>query len=421
MALLGRLFGRTETRDAGSGIGFDLGWWGGSPGIDRRPNALLAENLSAVQGCINIISATIASLPATIYRRQGDARFEQPAHPISDLIAQGPNDRQTWPEWLEMAVSELLRYGNALSVVGTDARGTVTSLVPIPWPCIRPVLLDTNRDAPRLAFDVIASWGWFVTTPGIMRRYLDTEVLFIKDRTDDGFIGRSRISRSSEVIHNGLGLQQHVLRTWENGTSPSGILTHPKSLSHPARTRLKADFEDRHKGVRNAQRTLLLEEGLEWKPISVSPVDAEVLASRKFQTEEIARIFGVPVVLLQDYENARLSNISVANTLFGQYCILPIIRKLEAAFARSIFTDPALQLDIDMSGLMRGDYSARWAANVSAVNSGILSANEVRISEGFAPVAGGELLRLVPGAKQVPDDTAGAADPAGADVTGPAP
>lgn len=405
--LLARLFGRREQRDAGPGIGFDLGWWGGSPGIDRRPaNALLAENLAAVTACVQLIAGTISALPVTVYRQTGSGRIEQPTHPVGRLITQGPNDRQSWPEWLEMTTSELLRYGNALSIIQHDARGAITGLVPIPWPCVRPVLLDASgeRTTPRMAFDVIASWGWFVAMPGIMRRYLDTEVLILRDRSDDGFIGRSRISRSAEVIEGGLGLQTYQLEMWRNGISLSGVLQHPKTLSDPARKRLKTDFQE-YRGAHRARRAILLEEGLTWQNVGVSPEDGEVLASRKFSVTEIGRLFNVPPMLLGDFEQTRTANAEFANTLFATYAVLPILRKVEAAFARSVFVDPAMQLDIDMSGLLRGDYAQRWTANVAAVNSGILLANEVRVAEGYAPIPGGDMLRLVPGAKQVPDGT----------------
>lgn len=417
MGIMARLLGREKRDNAGVTVADLAGWWSG-PGLDRGPtSAILAENLSAVAGCVNLISGAIASLPVTVYRRIGDARIEQPDHPVSRMIANGPNDHQTWCEWLEQTCADYLKYGNSLSIIQNDKRGVVTALIPIPWPAIRPGLLEANstRLTPKIVFSIVASWGWFVSTPGVMQRYLSSEVLHIKDRSDDGFIGRSKISRSSEVIQGALGVQRHQLSQWENGTSLSGVLTHPKSLSDPARKRLAADFEE-YRGVHNAKKAMLLEEGLDWKSISVSPEDAEVLASRRFSVIEIARLFSVPPILLSDWQETRLSNASVADSFFARYALLPLVRKIEATFAKSIFTDPALSLDIDLGGLQRGDYVQRWQANVAAVNGGVLLCNEVRVQEGYPPVAGGDVLRMVPGARAVTDTPAEPAEPADADL-----
>jgi len=421
--LFSRILGRrADRRDAGGGfgIGLDLAYWG-SAGIDRRPaNAILAENLAAVAACVQVIAGTVSALPVSVYREQDGGRVALPGHPVSRLIRQ-PNVRQTWPEWLEMMLSDMLRYGNALSVVRSDARGAPVTLEPIPWPCIRPVLLEASgeRDEPRMAFDVVASWGWFVAMPGMFRRYLDTEVLHLRDRSDDGFLGRSRITRSAEVFENATGLQQYSLQMWRNGAMPSGVLEHPKSMSDAARKRMKTEFED-YRSVDRARKTLLLEEGLQYKPLSVSPEDAEVLASRRFSVEEIARIYGVPPALIGDFSHMRIASSAVAASWFGQFTCLPIVRKIEAAFARSVFTDPAVQLDIDLSGLMRGDANTRWQNNVAAVSNGILSVNEIRLQEGYEPRPDGDVLRLIPGAKMTrPDGSTDAGNDEAAEPAGP--
>jgi phage portal protein BeeE len=182
---------RTERRD-GFGFGSDLGWYGSYGATSYAPvNAVLAENIAAMSAAIQLISGTLASLPASVVRKENGGRVALPSHPVAKLTVQ-PNWRQSWFDWLLMTMSDCLRYGNALSVIETDGRGVVTGLSPIPWPAVRPLVLPSGR----MAFDIVASWGWFTATPGVLRRYLDTEVFLLRDRSDDGFIGRSRISRA---------------------------------------------------------------------------------------------------------------------------------------------------------------------------------------------------------------------------------
>ncbi len=120
--------------------------------------------------------------------------------------------------------------------------------------------------------------------------------------------------------------------------------------------------------------------------MSVSPEDAEVLASRQFSVTELCRLFGVPPPLVQDYSNNTFTNAATAELWFASRTLLPWANKLEAEFARSLFVDPSYSLEIDLSGLQRGDYQSRWAANVAAVTAGILTRDEVREQEGYQPM-----------------------------------
>lgn len=123
-------------------------------------------------------------------------------------------------------------------------------------------------------------------------------------------------------------------------------------------------------------------------PISVSPEDAEVLASRTYSGEEIARLFNVPPPIIGDLSHGTFTNSETAGRWFAQFTLSPWANKLENEFQRSVFADPsgATHIEIDLSGIMRGDYAARWTANVAAVQAGILTADEVREQEGFNPL-----------------------------------
>lgn len=161
----------------------------------------------------------------------------------------------------------------------------------------------------------------------------------------------------------------------------------PWHLSDVARNRLAASWDAAYSGANNARKTLLLEEGADWTPFSISPEDAEVLASRRFTVEELCRIFQVPPPIIQDYSHGTFTNTQQAALWFAQLSLTPWVRKIEAEFARTVFGDGAeYHLEIDLSGLMRGDYAARWSAYGTAIDKGILTVDEIREAEGYNPI-----------------------------------
>ncbi|UFN48902.1 phage portal protein [Roseomonas sp. OT10] len=374
--LLARLLGRTEKRAAPLS---DPAGYAAAFGI--RPtasgvyvNARLAENLSTVSACVGAISSTMGSLPAYVYRVTPGGREEVPSHPVARLIRR-PNAHQTWPDMIEWLMAQVLLHGNAVLALEYDGAGRITALRPIPWGKLQLYTLPSGR----LAYDVVQDAGG-------VRRYLADEVFHLRDRSDDGLIGRSRISRAPEVLGSATALQEWTGSLWQNQATPSGSVTHPKTLSDDAVRRLRAQITDSITGTRNARRVLVLEEGMEWKALSVSPEDAEVLASRRFTVEELCRLFQVPPPIVQDYTHNTFTNSQQAALWFAQFSLTPWARKIEAEFSRSIFgTGSDLTLEVDLSGLMRGDYEARWKAHEIAVRNQILDPNEVREVEGWNP------------------------------------
>ncbi len=335
-----------------------------------------AENLSTVLACVGVLSSALASLPALVFQRGEGGRKEVTNHPVAALLRR-PNDHQTWPDWLEWTMAQVLLYGNALSIVEYDASGAVTGLTPVPWRNVSAMLLPNGK----LVFDVVAyNSPWGRTMP---RRLLSSEVFHLKDRSDDGLLGRSRISRAPDVLSNALALQHWSGSMWQNGATPSGALTLAGRPDEPTMRALRTQLEQRYSGTDNARRVLLLTDGATWQQISVSPEDAEVLASRRFTVEELCRLFQVPPPLVQDYSHGTFTNSAQAGLWFGQFSLAPWARKIEAEFSRSVFTADDHELEIDLSGLMRGDYAERWRAHEIAVKNNILDANEVREVEGW--------------------------------------
>jgi phage portal protein BeeE len=204
----------------------------------RLVTPIQAENLAALSACVQIISGAIATLPATVYRTASDGtRTEQPQHPASRLI-RAPNAHMTWPDLAEWAMASALLHGNALIGIDYDGAGRPTQLTPIPWPFVVPLLLPSNK----LVFDQMPfPFGATMLPP---RRWLQGDVVHLKDRSDDGYLGRPRIQRAAEAVGNSLSLQEYNSGFWMDGAAPAGILTSEKSLNDDARKRLRAEFNE---------------------------------------------------------------------------------------------------------------------------------------------------------------------------------
>lgn len=345
-------------------------------------NPKTAENLSTVLACVGAISSAMASLPAYVYRQIENGREIDDSHPVSRRIALGPNQHQTWSDWIEWTMASVLLRGNALSEIVTDSRGELTALRPVPWEWVAVQLLPNSR----LVYDVSEITSIYGGTGGT-RRLLQDEVFHLRDRTDDGLIGRSRLQRAAAVVQAGISIQTFANSLYANGVNPSGALELSGNLSENAFNHLKTQFKDAFSGASNAAKALVLQPGITWKQISINPEDAEFLASRQFTVEELARLFNVPPPIIGDLQYGTFSNVETLLRWFAQNTLSPWIRKIESEFSRSVFgaSRDTHSLEIDLSGLMRGDPAQRWGAWKIAVEAGILTPDEIRQEEGWNP------------------------------------
>lgn len=355
----------------------DPSWAALAPGIGAMAgmSARAAENLSAVLACTGVIASSLASIPALIYRRQGDGRLEVPSHPLARITREGVTAAMTWPEFIEHVVASTLLTGNGLAEILRGPTGELSGLRYIPWGMVTVAELSSGR----LAYDVSDGRGrsW---------RLLAGEVIHLRDRTDDGLIGRSRISRAGDAVTGALAANDFARNFLNNGAQPSGILEFPAKLTPEQFDMLRRQMDERHTGAKKAGKVMILDGGAQWKTAQISPEDAELLESRKFAVEEICRIYQVPPPLVQDYSHNTFTNSETAGRWFAMFTLAPWARKIEAEFARSVFpAGSGLEMELDLSGFLRGDPATRWNAHKIAIDAGVLDADEVRQVEGWNP------------------------------------
>ena len=346
----------------------------GSNGVSPRA----AENLSTVLACTSAISSALAYIPALVYRRNADGnRIEALDHPLTQLFRAGVSDNMTWPEFIEHWVASTLLQGNGLAEIVTDSGGAIASLAFHPWANVSVQRLSSGR----LAYDISDPQH-----SGRTRRLLQGEVLHLRDRTDDGLIGRSRLSRASETV-KGIAAANDFSRMFlENGLQPSAVLTTPQVLNAERMSELRRSLDTRYQGTSNAGKLMLLHGGMEFKALQMSPEDSELLETRKFGVEEICRMYQVPPPLVQDYSHNTFTNSETAGRWFAQFTLAPWARKIEAIFAQTVFpAGSGLELEMDLSGFLRGDPKARWDSHKIAIDTGVLDPDEVRQIEGWNP------------------------------------
>lgn len=341
-------------------------------------SAHLAENLSAVFACVQIISETIATLPLVVYRREGDGKVVASDHPVARLFSREPNALQTPVEFIETMTAHVLLRGNSYAEIVWDARGAPVELIPLHPDTVSVLRIPRTR---RFVYDVS-------NPDGGTRRLLADQVLHLKDRSDDGAIGKSRLARARETFSTAAATERFAAATYRNGAKMSGILSHPDQIGDDASENIRKSFTDKYAGSGKAGSIAVLEEGLKWQSISVSPEDAQMLESRRFGVESIARMYRVPPPVLGDLSNGSYSNVTELGRWFYQHTMMPWLTKWERTIERALFSEEGRrshEVEFDADMLVRGDMLQRFQAYRIGREMGLYSANEIRKFESLNP------------------------------------
>lgn len=342
-----------------------------------------ALSCSAVFACIGLLAESIAQLPVKVYRMIDGERREDKRHWAYDLLARKPCSWLTSFNWRELAMMCLCLRGDFYAYKVRDNSGRVRELLPL-LPGAIAVRQLSNWE---LQYMVTFSNGTSKTVP-------QSEIFHVMYRTVDGVRGLSPIACERQTIGLALAAQDHGASTFANGAKPGGVLSLPGTLSKEALDRLKTDWQSAYSGE-NTGNTAILEQGIEFKPLSMTNADAQYLETRRFQVEEIARIFGVPLFMIQSTEKTTSwgSGIEQMSMGYVRYTLLAWLRRWEDAIWRDLLSekDPEVQVKFNVEGLQRGAMSARFDAYQKGVNMGVYSPNEIRELEDMNPREGGDI------------------------------
>ena len=396
---MGFLSGLFRTRDAptnrtsGSAYSFFMG--GSTSG--KRVNERTAMQMTAVYSCVRILSEAIAGLPLHVYKYNETGGKEKAVdHPLYFLLHDEPNPEMTSFVFRETLMTHLLLWGNAYAQIIRNGKGEVVSLYPL-----MPDRMTVNRDTKgQLYYEYQVSNDDAPTVKGSTVILKPSDVLHIPGLGFDGLVGYSPIAMAKNAIGMAIACEEYGAKFFANGANPSGVLEHPGTLKDPAKVR--DSWNAAFGGSSNSHKVAVLEEGLKYTPISISPNEAQFLETRKFQIDEIARIFRVPPHMVGDLEKSSFSNIEQQSLEFVKYTLDPWVSRWEQAIARSLFSQTEKTtyfIKFNVDGLLRGDYQSRMQGYSIGRNAGWMSANDIRELENLdrIPAEEGGDLYLVNG------------------------
>jgi HK97 family phage portal protein len=335
---------------------------------------------TVVLACLRVLGESVASLPLHVYRRRPDGGKEiARGHPLYRILHVAPNDWQTSFEWREQQMLHLGTYGQSFSEIVLGAGGGVRSLVPL-----HPSRMTVERvESGRLRYRYLEEPGGFTT-------YAQEQVMHIRWLSDDGVCGMVPVQLAQDAIALARACEVHGAAFFGNGARPGVVLATDSTLSQEAAEMLRNNWERIHRGPDRAGRTAVLMGGLKPVELGVNNQDSQYLETRRFQIEEICRLYRVPPHLVGDLTRSSFSNVEQQSLDFVQHTLLPWLRRFESAFARDLLLDDEHFVEFDTRGLLRGDAAGRAAYYQTLWNLGVASVNEIRGWENLNPVEGGD-------------------------------
>ena len=381
------LFGFGQARDkpvdkaADAGYSFLFGRTTSGKPVNERT----AMQTTAVYACVRILAEAVASLPLHVYEYQdnGGKKLVHD-HPLYYLLHDEPNPEMTSFVFRETLMSHLLIWGNAYAQIIRDGAGRVLGLYPL-----LPDKMEVQRDDKGNIYYVYSRNSdenpMFKEYGNIKLKAED--VLHIPGLGFDGLIGYSPIAMAKNAVGMTLACEEYGASFFANGANPGGVLEHPGVLKDPSKVR--ESWNSVYRGVSNAHKIAVLEEGMKYQQIGIPPEEAQFLETRKFQINEIARLYRIPPHMVGDLDKSSFSNIEQQSLEFVKYTLDPWVIRWEQSLQRSLLLPGEkgnyfIKLNVD--GLLRGDYQSRMNGYAVGRQNGWFSANDIREMENMNPI-----------------------------------
>lgn len=381
------LFGFGQARDKPVDKAVDAGYsfLFGRTTSGKPVNERTAMQTTAVYACVRILAEAVASLPLHVYEYQDDGGKKLVHdHPLYYLLHDEPNPEMTSFVFRETLMSHLLIWGNAYAQIIRDGAGRVLGLYPL-----LPDKMDVQRDDRGNIYYVYSRNS---DENPMFKEYGDIrlkaeDVLHIPGLGFDGLIGYSPIAMAKNAVGMTLACEEYGASFFANGANPGGVLEHPGVLKDPSKVR--ESWNSVYRGVNNAHKIAVLEEGMKYQQIGIPPEEAQFLETRKFQINEIARLYRIPPHMVGDLDKSSFSNIEQQSLEFVKYTLDPWVIRWEQSLQRSLLLPGEkgkyfIKLNVD--GLLRGDYQSRMNGYAVGRQNGWFSANDIREMENMNPI-----------------------------------
>ena len=365
-----------KVQDFIKGVDVDMG---GGPASGVAVDETRAMQTSAVYACVRLISETVASLPCCLFKREKNDQIKAVEHPLFEVLHDMPNGEMTSFTFRECMMASLLLYGNAYARIIRDKAGHCSEL----W-YLKPQCMQVERDmnTKRIKY----TYSDDVQNKTIV--YKPEQIFHIVGLSYDGVKGMSPIDQARESIGLALATEEYGARFFGNGARPGGVLEHPGVLKDPEK--LRESWNKVYQGTKNSNKVAVLEEGMKYHEIGLSPEASQFLQTRKYQLNEICRIFRVPPHMVGDLERSTFSNIEHQSIDFVTHTIRPWLVRWEQAMYKCLLDESERQLyyaRFNVDGLLRGDFATRMNGYAIARQNGWMSANDIRALEELNPLS----------------------------------
>ncbi|MGI6713250.1 MAG: phage portal protein [Bacillota bacterium] len=335
----------------------------------KAVNERTAMQTSAVYACVRILAESVAGLPLHVYERTANgSKSTKPSHPLYRLLHDEPNREMTSFVFRETLMSHLLLWGNAYAQIIRDGRGFPITL----YPLLPDRMAVDRNESGELVYTYQSDKGQVK-----LRR---ENVLHIPGLGFDGLIGYSPIAMAKNAVGLALATEDYGATFFANGANPGGVLEHPSVIKPEQADRLRESWQSQFGGA-NAHKVAVLEEGLKFHQMSIPPEQAQFLETRKFQINEIARIFRVPPHMVGDLEKSSFSNIEQQSLEFVKYTLDPWVVRWEQSLQQALILPSekaTIFIKFNLDGLLRGDYQSRMQGYSTGIQNGFMSVNDVR-------------------------------------------
>lgn len=370
MSLIMRFLGSTPTPGRNA---WDERWWDGAAQQSVAGvyiDADTALKISTVWACVQLLAETIAALPLSVYRRTaGEERERARNNPLYEVLHDRPNATQTAAEFREMMTGHVLMRGDAYAQIVPGMRGAVDQLIPIHPDRVQVEKLPNGRLRYQVQQD-----------DGQKRPFNQEDIFHLRGPSRDGITGMSVVDYARDSFGMTVAAERYGGRFFRNDSKPGGVLRTPNKLSKEAGERLKARWEAAHTSA-SQHRVAVLEEGLEWQQVGISPDEAQFLETREFQAEDVCRWFRVPphMVGLTSKATSWGSGIEQMSMGFVTYTLMPWLTRWTETISRDLIIAPQTYFaEFQLAGLLRGDVASRYSAYAIARQWGWLNVNEIR-------------------------------------------
>ena len=367
---------------SGEDVGQDEDRYYSTGNIDSQT----AMKYTAVFACVRVLSETFAVCPAVLYRKKIDGtRDVMNDLAIYDILHNKPNEEMAPFNFKEMCMMNLNIGGNSYCEKLFNKYGDIVGLYPYRWENVRP---DRRQDDRRLIYYIRDGTDW---SPAKTR----DQIFHVPGMSFDGVNGLTPIQYVAGAILLGMSYEEFGKKFYRNGANASGAFNKDGVLNDTAYDRLKKDLEKNYTGLRNTGRPLLLEDGLKFTPFSINPADAQLIESKRFQIEDIARIYRVPMHLIQDLTRSTNNNIEHQSLEFIMYTMLPWFKRWEENINMQLLSDKerlaGYYIEFKIDSLLRGDTASRAQAYAQGRQWGWLSVNDIRKLENMPPIPNGDV------------------------------